>query len=392
MTDTLDDLVSEVESEALIGTQGPALQTKKFALQALLDKAASVVPTKDLMPVLKNFLIEATPGRIRVVATDLVLSVAAVSEMVTVTREGTCVLPAKRLLEIVKEAGDGDLLLDVADGTATITVGRTVWRIKIMSGDDYPDLPTVEDVTFYALDRSKFSNAITSVRYAAATETHRASLMMLDLSSGRLRASDGVRFQQCKLPVPEGFPDIQIPINAVDDLVKILRGTEATEIEVGEDDDSLIFKIGGDVFIAQKLNATFPDMDEALIKPALANQDSLIVDRQDLISAIKRVRITADPETSAVILRLSTDKILVTAKDKYGSEASEEVDAKWSLKDRQVAFNHAHLLDMLSMAEMKACEFKLGVDTKTRPAPILLEDPETGSLGILNQIRVDFLT
>ena len=212
--------------------------------------------------------------------------------------------------------------------------------------------------------------------------------MMLDITDNKMRASDGVRFQQADIEFPF---DCQIPISAVDDLVKILRTTEAPNIETGEDDDSLLFRIGSDVFIAQKLNAVFPDMDDQLLKPALANDQDLHVDRQELISAIKRVRITADTETSAVGFTLTKGKMLVSAKDKYGSESWEELDAKWEGAEKRITFNHQHILDMLGMADVKSCHFRLGTDTKTRPAPILLQDTESGLLGILNQLRSDFL-
>lgn len=378
------------ESSSLEESMGLQLQTKKFALQHLLDKAASVVPSKDILPVLKNFLVEAKSGLVRVTATDLELSVIATSEMVTVTQAGSAVFPAKRLMEIVREAEDGDLIITVKDGEAKVEVGRTHWSLKLMDGSDYPELPEVDEIKFHSIDRAKFLGWIRAVRYAAATETVRPSLMVIDISNGQMRASDGVRFQQ--VSVGKEIPiDISIPINAVDDLVKILSTTEAPKIDLGEDEDSLFFRVGGDIFIAQKLNAVFPDVDAQLLKPSLLNDQVLNVDRADLIKAIKRVRITADPETNAVILSLTKGKMLVKSKDKYGSTCDEELDVKWDGKNRDVAFNHSHLIQMLNMSDQASCEFRLGEDTKQRPSPLLLRDDSAGQVGVLNQLRTDWL-
>lgn len=381
-------LTTEVEKSEVPGFK---LKTKKFALQHLLDKAQWVIPTKDLLPVLKNFLVEVSPGKVRVTATDLELSIVASNEMVDVEKSGRAVFPARRLLDIVREAGDGDIEIEVKDGEARIEVNRTQWTLKLMSGADYPELPDVSKLKFHQIDRAKFIAAIRAVRYAAATETVRPSLMLIDVTNGEMRASDGVRFQQIK--VGKDIPiDIQIPINAVDDLIKILHTSESPTIEIGEDENTLIFRVSGDVFLAQKLNATFPDVNDMLLKPALANDQELHADRQDLVSAIKRVRITADPETSAIVLHLDKDRMLVTSKDKYSSTCEEEVDVSWSGPKRKVAFNHTHLLDMLDMTDVKTCKFFLGPDTKTRPSPILLRDDETGLLGVLNQVRVDWIS
>lgn len=368
-----------------------AFETKKFMLQALLEKAASVLPSRDVMAVLKNFQLSVEPGKLTVVATDLELSVVCSSQMVKVQRPGIAVFPGKKLLDIVKEAEDGQLVLDVKDGTATITVGKTTWDIKLMDGSEYPELPETEDVEFHPVDRAKFLGALSAVRYAAATETVRPSLMMIDITDGKVRAADGVRLQQATLG--DKFPiDIQIPIMAVDDIVKLLRTTEAPKIEVGDDENFIVFRVAGDVFICNKLNAAFPDVDDQILKPALANDQELHVDRQELLSAIKRVRINADPETSAVVLALSEDMLIVQAKDKFGNTAVEPISVKWDSGSREVAFNHTHLAEMLQMADVKSCHFKLGADGKTRKSPILFQDEATGQIGVLNQIRLDFVS
>lgn len=367
------------------------LDTKKFVMLSLLEKASSVLPSRDIMDVLKNFQITAEPGKIRVVATDLELSVVAESEMVKVQRVGTAVFPGKRFLELVREAEDGEIVIDVKDGVADISVARTTWELHLTDGSDYPELPMTEDLDFYPIQRTKFVDALTAVRYAAATDTVRPTLMMIDIKEGKMRAADGVRFQQVALESwPEDF-DLQIPINAVEDLMKLLRTTELQTIDVAEAEDHIVFRIGSDTFLVNKLVAEFPPVDEMLLKPALANNEKLSVDRLDFVSAIKRIRVTADEETSAIVLALDKNKMHVKSKDKYGNMASEDVDVYWQSPQREVAFNHQHLLDMLLGTDLKSCEFFFGEDKKTRKSPLLLKDDSREAFGVLNQIRIDFL-
>ena len=59
---------------------------KRLILAALVDKAISVVPTRDVMPVLKHFLVQVAPGRLQMAATDLELSVLASTPAVTTER------------------------------------------------------------------------------------------------------------------------------------------------------------------------------------------------------------------------------------------------------------------------------------------------------------------
>jgi DNA polymerase-3 subunit beta len=377
-------------------------ESRKFAFQALLEKASAVLPTRDVMAVLKNFYVQVDANGLKVISTDLELSVVADSEVVTVQRPGAAVFPGRRVMELVREAADADIVVDVKDGVASIRVDKTDWELQLMDGSEYPPLPELDEIEFTTVERAKFIQAINSVRYAAATESTRPSLQLIDISEGRIRASDGVRFQQTMLmkeakvdgvtkQVP-AIPDIQIPINAVEDLLKLLRMNELEFLDVGESENHLVFRIGSDTFIANKMTALFPPVDEQILKPALANDEKLSCDREDLMSAIKRVRVTADEETSAIVFSLDEDKMTVQSKDKFGNMANETLDVYWKHGPRQLAFNHQHVLMMLEMADVKSCEFFLGADTKTRKSPLLLKDEPNLSFGVLNQIRYEFLS
>lgn len=391
VTEELDALALEhVEAADGIALE---FQTKKFNLEALILKAVNAIPSRDLMPVLKNFLIVVVDGKLKVSATDVELSVVATSGAVSASVEGRAVFPAKKLQEIVRSAPEGEIniCVEVKDNKASakIETERTTWNIRLMPDEDYPDLPNADEYDFSDVSKTKFIAAIKQVRQAVTSDTMRGHLRMIDISDGRMRASDGVRFQQVTLDFPQ---DVQIPINAVDDLMKVLALSEADEFGISENEDSLLFKIGKDLFVAQKMNHEFPNVDETLLKPALENDFSLHVDRRDLINAIKRVRITADEETSAVLLHIDTDSITVTSKDKNGSTSSETVDATWEQNPRTVAFNHKHLLDMLNMAEVSSCEFRLGKEIKNRPGPLLLTDDASGMVGVLLQMRMSLLS
>lgn len=382
--------------------------TKRFVLLALFTKAGSVLPTKDILPVLKNFQLELADGRLRVVATDLELSVISTTEMVTTEAEGRAVFPGKRLLSILQEAGDGEMRITVRNAEAGegqlahITSERTEWDLTLMDGSDYPPLPDVSQVEMHEVDRARFLGAISAVRYAAATDTVRPNLMMIDVFQGKMRAADGVRFQQADLNHTQkdeddgpsvDFPlDIQIPIGAVDDLVKLLRSTDQPTLAIGETDFHLVFRIGADVFIANKMVVSFPNIEQQLLKPALANDQELVIDRGELTEAVKRVRITADEETSAVILDLSAGKCTLRSADKMNNTCTEEIDAGWDSPPRRVVVNHGFLLDMLSMADVKTCHIFFGPETKTRRSPVLLRDDDSGMVGIINQMRADWTT
>lgn len=388
----IDELLSgDTQTPAIASTDTNIVFTmKKFVLQLLLEKASSVVPTRDVMPVLKNFQFEVTDGRLRVVATDLELSVVATTEMVEVHAGGVAVFPARKMLDILREAEDSTVTITVQGTKASVAIGRTTWNLKLQGGADYPPMPEFTEAVFATVDRAAFATALKVVRYAACKDANRASLMMIDVRGGRMTACDGARFQQATIGA---FPfEFRIPIGAVDDLLKLLASTDLIEISIGESVNHLIFTVGADVFVANKLLAQFPDMEALLLRPALENKHSFTVERDELLHAIKRVRINADGETSAIGLHLAPSNLTVIAKDKYGNDAAETIDAGWPGGERVLVVNHAYLSEMVNASDAKAATFYLGDDTKTRKAPIMLKDDDAGTVGVTQQMVSDWVS
>ena len=364
----------------------PVFRLKKFVAQGLFEKTSAVVPAKEILPVLKNFQVEVSDSSLTVVATDMELAVVCHTELVSVDSPGVLILPAKKMLEIIRESADGDIEISVSEGAATISAGGARWLLRLQDDSEYPAVPDTSQVAWTQVPRASFLAAIQSVRGAAARDMNRPSLMMIDVSKEKMTACDGVRFQQTTVA---GFPlSIQIPVGAVDDLVKLLRVTDVEQIEIGETEFHLVFRVGTDEFVAAKLMATFPDVEELLLRPALMNTDTFSVVTQDLVDAVRRVRINADEDSSAIVLELTAETCTVVSRDKFGNRAEEAISVVWEHEDRKIAVNHQYLLDMLEMHKGTSCQFYLGEDTVTRKSPLMLRDSDT--IGIVNQMRLDW--
>ena len=200
-----------------------------------------------------------------------------------------------------------------------------------------------------------------------------------------MTACDGTRFARTRLP---GFPlSMQIPAGALDSLVKTLESSELEEVQVGETASHLVFRVSGTVFLASRMLAKFPDVEKLLLRPALENRLKLTADKSELASAIRRARINADPETSAIGLRLfSQGMMTVIARDKYGNRAQQDVSVTWTGTDRLVVVNHQFLTEMLAAYPSQECQFWLGAEAGRKRSVLMLKDEESGTVGIIYQM------
>jgi DNA polymerase III sliding clamp (beta) subunit (PCNA family) len=308
--------------------------------------------------------------------------------MVSVTTAGIAVFPAKKLLEVVKTAEDADVHIRVKATTARISIGRAAWTLQLPGGHDYPAMPAITEAEFTTVGRRPLLDAIHAVRYAASRDPSRANLNIIDVRDGKLTACDGSRIQQINIPTFTG--SLRIPMSAVDDLLRLLKISELETIDVGQSNDKLIFRFGSDVFIVNKFEAQFPDMEAQMLRPALENRHALECDRAELIDAVRRVRINADAESSAIALDFDDSEITISAKDKYGNTATETIDATWNGRGRRtVMVNHKFLADMIATYGDEKLSFRLGDDTKTRRTPLLLQSSK--GVGVCQQMLSDWM-
>jgi len=367
---------------------------RRMVLAALADKAISVVPTREVVPVLKHFQVQVAPGRLQLAATDLELSVLASTPAVTADATQTLVLPARKLLVILREAPDGDVTIEVTGDTATVRAGPASWSLVLEDASAYPPLPDPAAVQMHPVNRAAFVAALKAVRHAVGRDSGRPPLMQVDIAAGgagtaTVTACDGVRFARTTLP---GFGlSMQLPSGALDDLVKMADGADLDEIQAGETGPALVFRIGGTVFLATRMTAKFPDVEKLLLKPAEGNKLLLTADKAELSAVIRRVRINADESTSAIGLRLSAGKLTVIARDTHGNRAQETIDAGWEHGDRLVVVSHQFLSEMAAAHPAAQCRFWLGPEAGRKHPVLMLKDDESGTIGVIYQMNASLV-
>lgn len=353
----------------------------------MLEKAAIVVPNADVIPVLANFQIQASEAAVRVVTTNLKLFMLCATKNVEVSIPGIAFFPVKRFLEVIKEC-DEEIRISVANQEAEIQSGRTIWTLKLHSGIGYPALPSISDLLIKEVDKNPFLKAVQNTEYAASRTPAKSSMMMLHIEKEKIVAYDGVRLQQFAL---KGFPfDVDIPVDSVNDLLKLIDKSELSTIRIGEASNHLVIQAGSDMLIINKLSEKFPDIQSLVLGPALRNAHTVKVATKALIEAIKDVRVLADKESPAIALCVEEQGLSVRSLDRFGNMASTMVDLEALAARRKIVVNHKMLMEMLGVYEAPICHFQFPEKSKYL-APILLTDPESGSISILQQMSSTIL-
>src|SRR5262245_1444020 len=113
-------------------------------LQEGLVAVAASVPAKTTLPILSNILLEATKDGIRLSGTDLDIAVST-TVAASVDQEGAITLPARKLVEIVRELPSAAIRL-TASGEQRVTIegGPCKFRLLGLPREEFPAFPAVE--------------------------------------------------------------------------------------------------------------------------------------------------------------------------------------------------------------------------------------------------------
>jgi DNA polymerase III subunit beta len=142
-------LSAGVEQERTVA-QGAATMEITVSRQDLLRELSatqSVVERKTTIPILSNFLLEATQGegdgqdRLTITATDLDQSIRT-SCTAKVKKPGACTIPARKLFDYVKLLPDGDISIKLMENHwVQIRSGRSNTKMVGMARANFPQVP-----------------------------------------------------------------------------------------------------------------------------------------------------------------------------------------------------------------------------------------------------------
>lgn len=384
------------EDQAWNGYDPLEFTVRRFQLIALARWALAPIPANPTLPVNGCFRVTVRPeapdqeALLELAAADQRMAVFARAPAVIAASAGEVFIPARKLEAILDEAAEGDVTVRVKGVTATVTAGSASWTLRLPSPDRYIGLPDLDAAQFAVTGREPLLAALATVKHAVGKDAGRPAFTQVALAEHGgvmcAHAADSSQYARARVP---GFPaPLAVPAGVLDDLVKLLGKAPEDDIGIADAGPYVVFRVGPVTMAAVKMNSAFPSV-ETLTQGVKGNNQRLTVDKAELTAAIRRVRINADPGTSAIAL-IADDSpsptLTVVAKDANDNSAEEAVPVEWEGGHQLLCVNAGFLEAMLAVHPGPTCEFMIGKDRGQQRLPLLLEDPETGTCGVCPQM------
>jgi len=318
-----------------------------------------IVERRTTIPVLSHLLLRATEDRLEVAATDLEVSLTS-SVDGEMKEEGAIAIQAKKLLEIIRaSAGDEVTLRLDQPGVLTILVGKSRFKVRGLSAEDFPVLPQIDDDAPIEVPFKTFKAMIGKVFFAISSEESRFQLsgaLMKQLDGAlTLVATDGHRLALVESAV-EGIratDGVLVPRKAFQELQ---RFESDADMGFRRSEHHLAFTVGRRQLICRILEGQFPDYERVISKD---NDKLVFCDRQHLAGVIHRVSLLTGDRSRAVRLEAQSGQLVFSAANPDLGEAMEEVPCDYDGDEISLGVNPDYLVQFLTAAETERVRLEL---------------------------------
>jgi DNA polymerase-3 subunit beta len=322
-------------------------------LLSAFQVANVAVPTRDVKPILKNLKAIAEEDRCTLMATDLELGIRLEVRSVNITEPGEGILPAARLLAILRESQDDELTVEV-DANACIVRGQHM-EFEMPSEDpaNFPDLPVFADDKYHELEAGSLRDMIRRTVFAAADDVGRYSmtgvLWELDDEHARLVATDGRRLALAQGVAKangghstKGISPV-VPTKAMSLLERNLTDDKEM-VQVSLRPNEVLFRTGRAVVYSRLVEGRFPDYRQVLPKKQTAK---VALQVPAFTAAVRQAAIMTDEESKRVVFKFAKGKVTMQAQGATTGRSKVELPIEYEGKALDISFNPAFLIDML---------------------------------------------
>ncbi|MFT5780338.1 MAG: DNA polymerase-3 subunit beta [Crocinitomicaceae bacterium] len=332
-----------------------------------LQGISGVLSTSNTLPILDNFLFEITDGRLTVSASDLETTMRT-SLDIEAKEEGKIAIPAKLLLDVLKNLPDQPCTFLVDDSSYSIEIAYDNGKSKMVGfdGGDFPRTPTLENSNAIRISGSILANAINKTLFATGVDDLRPVMsgVFCQFSPDNITfvATDAhklVRYTRTDSQA-DGSSSFILPKKPLNLLKGNLKGDEEVQLEYN--DSNAVFTFNDLILVCRLIDGKYPNYEAVIPKE---NPNVLTIDRLQFLSSIKRVSIFANKTTHQIKLKLAGSELSLSAEDiDFANEANERLTCNYSGDDMEIGFNSRFIMEMLS--NIDSAEVRLEMSESSR--------------------------
>ena len=326
-------------------------------LQKALNTVSGVISSSQSRPILENFLFELENDLLKITASDgettLLTSLAVKSES-----QGKIAVPAKMFQDIIKSFGDQPLTFVVKPnetqegGLLEILDEKDNYFIALDNAEDYPELMEFNSAQKVVVPSGVLAEALSNTLFATSNDSLRPVMTGVLFQFGEEEANfvstDSHRLVVYKrTDIKNNEPmEFIMPKKPLSIFKNILSGSD-DEVVIEFNENMAKFSFGEHTWICRLIDGKYPNYSAVVPKE---NPNVLTINRNLLLSSIRRASIFSSKSTNQVRFKLSGNILHLHAEDtEYANKAEMQIPCEYKGEDINIGFSSKFLTEMLAV-------------------------------------------
>lgn len=355
---------------------------------SLLDKLKSVgriIQPKNTTPAYDNFLFVVDEfGIIQITAGEEAGRISTNVDGKTDFTNHSFMANAKTLLDGLKEMPEQPLNISVYEKEMVVKYANGKFTIPLEKGDQYPGMNISNTEKPFLVSGTDLLYGIRQVQFCSANDELRPVLngvyFDIGLDTTTFVGTDGTRLAKIEIPASytrkerTGFI---LPSKFAKILSNIVPA-DCPELEVSVNQTNILFEVESYRLVCRMIEGRFPNYN-AVIPQKQPN--CAVLKRTDLVSALKRVSVFCDVNSSLVVLKFDSTSLKITTHDLDFSKSAEEIISIQSGCNIEIGFKSSFLIEMVNSVPSE--EIAISMSDASHASIITRCDEEQRSLTYL---------
>jgi DNA polymerase-3 subunit beta len=320
-----------------------------------LQAISRVISSKNTLPILDNFLFKMSGNDLEITASDLESTLITRMKLENTEGDGIIALPARILLDTLKEFSVQPLTFDINMDTMAVVISSENGKFNVVgqNGIDFPALPAVKkDKQFtFSIDADILLAGISKTLFATADDELRPVMggIFVEASTDKIAfvASDAhklVRYQRTDAHADDNSSFI-LPKKPAS-LLKNILPREEGPVTVEYDDKNAFFNLSDYRVVCRLVEGNYPNYNSVIPKN---NPRKITIDRVEFYNTLKRVSVFSNQASNLVKLQLKGNQITVSAQDiDFSISAYERIKCMYEGEEIEIGFKSVFLLEILA--------------------------------------------
>ena len=320
-----------------------------------LQAISRVISSKNTLPILDNFLFNLSGNDLEITASDLESTLITKMKLENAGGDGVIALPARILLDTLKEFSVQPLAFDINLETLAVVITSENGKFNVVgqNGVDFPALPSIkkEKKFSFVINADMMLAGINRTLFATADDELRPVMggIFIEASTDKITfvASDAhklVRYQRSDSKADDNSSFI-LPKKPAS-LLKNILPREEGPVTVEFDDKNAFFNLNEYKVVCRLVEGNYPNYNSVIPKN---NPRKITIDRVEFYNTLKRVSVFSNQASNLVKLQLKGNQMTVSAQDiDFSISAYEKIKCQYDGDDMEIGFKSVFLLEILA--------------------------------------------